>query len=97
MRILSKSFTRKHAQEFELRVLETRLPPHVGLRRQERERVVGCHQESVANFGTSYGGVVVCLVLKLPVCFGPDYVAAFAHRGPVFFRPSSRRRCFSSQ
>jgi hypothetical protein len=73
------------------------MSPHVGLRGKKSERTVGRNEKTVADFGTRPRGVVVRLMIKVLVCFGSDDLSTAAHRVPVFFRRSSRRRCFSSQ
>ena len=87
----------EHPQVLEIRVSESSMPSHVGLGGKKSKGVVGRYKKTVADFGTGGGGVVVRLILTILVCFGPDDVPAFAHRMPVFFRRSSRRRCCSSQ
>jgi hypothetical protein len=58
---------------------------------------MGRNKESVSKFGRSHGCVVESLIVEVSVGSWPNEVAAFAHRVPVFFRRSSRSRCFSSQ
>ena len=87
----------KHPQALEISVSESSMPPHLGLGGKKNKGVVGRYEKTVADFGTGDGGVIVRLILKILVCFGSDDVPAFAHRMPVFFRRSSRRRCCSSQ
>ncbi len=73
------------------------VPSHVGPCGEKSEGVVGREKESMAKLGICDGGVVVGLIVEVLVGFWSDDVAAFAHRVPVFFSRSSRRRCFSSQ
>ena len=92
-----KTRDRKQPQALEIRVSESSMPSHVGLGGQECKGVVGRYEKTVADFGAGGGRVVVRLILKILIGFGSDDVPAFAHRMPVFFRRSSRRRCCSSQ
>jgi hypothetical protein len=92
-----KSFNPEDSHSFETCSLEARMPPDIRMRSEERKRLMRRQQEFVTKFGRGGGCVVVCLVLKITVRSGPDYVAAFAHSAPVFFKRSSSRRCFSSQ
>ena len=87
----------KHPEVLEISVSESSMPSHVGLGGKKSKGVVGRYEKTVADFGTGDDGVIVRLILKILVCFGSDDVPAFAHRVPVFFRRSSRRRCCSSQ
>jgi hypothetical protein len=61
----------------EAEATEPGAPPHVGLNSQECESFVCCRQEAVANFSVRDSSVIVIvsLVVKILVGFGPDYVA----------------------
>jgi KH domain len=87
----------EYPQLFELWAPKAGVPPYIGLSGKKSESIVGRHQKPVAHLGAGHCSVVVGLVVEIPVRSGVDNVAGFAHRAPVFFRRSSRRRCFSSQ
>src|SRR5262245_16168889 len=64
----------------------------VRLHCKKSERVVGSNEKAVAELRIFGRGVVVSLIVEVPVGFWSDDVMALAHRAPVFFRRSSRRR-----
>src|SRR5215475_12745686 len=70
---------------------------HLRLSGEKREAFMGGNTEPVAEFRPSFGRVVESLFFEIVVRFRANDVAALRHRVPVFFRRSSRRRCFSSQ
>jgi len=87
----------KHPHGFEAWVPQAGMPSDVRLRCKKSERVMGSDEKAMAELGVCRSSVVVGLVLEISVGFWSDYLAAFTHRMPVFFRRSSRRRCFASQ
>ncbi len=86
----------KHPQSDKSRVLEARIPSHVGLGGEERKCFVGCEEKVVTNFGACVSSKIISLVVKILIGLGANNVAG-TQRVPVFFRRSSNERCLASQ
>jgi hypothetical protein len=77
-------------------VYKPRMPTYLGLRGQKSKRLMGRKEEAVTEVGACLSCEVIRLVVEVLVGLGADDVGS-AHRAPVFFRRSSRRRCLSCQ
>ena len=86
----------KHSQRRKNRVLQARMPPHVGLCGEERKCFVGGEEKVMTNSGVRLRGKIISLVGKVLISLGANNVAG-SHRIPVLLRRSSNRRCLSSQ
>ena len=86
----------KHSQRRKGRVLQARMPSHVGVGGEERKRFVGSEEKVATNSGVRLCGKILSLVGKVLISLRANNVAG-SHRVPVLFRRSSNRRCLSSQ
>ena len=86
----------KHPQKGKSRVLQARMPSHVGLGGEERKCFVGSEEKVVTNAGVRLRSKIMSLVVKVLIGLGANNVAG-SHRVAVLFRRSSNQRCLSSQ
>jgi hypothetical protein len=86
----------KQSQRGKSRVLQARMPSHVGLGGEERKGFVGSERKVVTNSGVRLRGKIISLVAKVLIGLRANNLAR-RHRVPVLFKRSSNRRCLSSQ
>src|ERR1035441_2653772 len=58
----------KHSQRLQPCVSEAKEPTHLGLRRQQREGLMCCHEETMARLRTCLSCEIKCLLVEVLVC-----------------------------
>lgn len=72
------------------------MPSHLGLCGKKSERLMGSNEEAVTDCRARFLCEVIGFVIEVLIGLRANDVTS-THRVPVFFKRSSRWRCFSSQ